>query len=183
MSDQIHDPSVVPLGSTPVPIEQEAGWSRESVWSLKNNLLPLPRVNPLDILPTACSLHWLNYPGFLFHGTIRNTVCIHWWEYSIGWFCKPWARLYLFVVNAGLFFITVVFFDSGLLPTMSSLNVTTKLGVWRRLTVRLEVCYGFWTDNKAWLPSLVRVSDLDDLCSDLRVVRLERRLGRNWQLQ
>jgi len=81
------------------------------------------------------------------------------------------------------FFIVVVFLYSGLLPTMSSLNVTTKLGVWRQLTGRLEVCYAFWTDNEAWLPSLVRVSDLDDLCSDLRVVRPARRLGRNWQLQ
>lgn len=33
------------------------------------------------------------------------------------------------------------------------------------------------------MPLLVRVCDLDDLCSDLRVIRSARRLGRNWQLQ
>jgi len=31
--NKLHDPSAVPLGSTPVPIEQEAGWSREPVWT------------------------------------------------------------------------------------------------------------------------------------------------------
>jgi hypothetical protein len=60
---------------------------------------------------------------------------------------------YIYLLSMQVYFIyfliVVVFFCCGLFPTMSSLKVTTKLGVWRQLTVRLEVCYEFWTDNEA----------------------------------
>lgn len=179
MSGQLHDPSAVPLGSTPVPVEQEAWWSREPVWTFwktQNSLATAE--SPLDVLPTTWSLHWLNYSGLLFHSTIQKKLYIPNTDESTklaGFVSRELCRF--------IFFIIVVFFYSGLLPTMGSLNVTTMLGVWRQFTVRLEICYGFWTDNEAWLQSLVGVSDLDDLCSDLRVIRPARRLERNWQLQ
>jgi len=123
--NQFHDPSAVPLGSTPVPIEQEAVWSRESVWMFwktQNSLAAAESQSPEraahSLVTTLTELFRLPLSQYDTQNYIR--------EYKIDWFCKPWTRLYLFVVNAGLFFM-IVFFYYDLLPTLISLNVTTTL--------------------------------------------------------
>jgi hypothetical protein len=60
VSSQLHAPATLPRERTQVPIEQEAGWAPESLWTVvKKNLLPPLRFKPGTVQHVAKSLYRL----------------------------------------------------------------------------------------------------------------------------